>query len=860
MVSRSDKEKPKPLEKLTVAQRCKPMRVAKAPRKPRTHKVKQGAPPKLSASQKRKLVRLYLFTNLSWKSMSDLVLHFGSKNVEKRALQYVLQGLLGSQYNQMRPREVDSRRKRRSQIQKLKGMKPIQGAQHTAVEMQNQPTRLNEHRATNDHLDHIGYPNQFDFLIRDVDHDYQNANLLNQGLEVLTSSVLTSDPTCSPLGPPLKALSAPGLLHDTNTCTGEFSSATHTESIDPAIPNPDPSFGTYFEEHLVEHDLFEFIDQSNVSPIPGSVAPAPESSFNTRTSIASSAEKVRGSSRPRKLHQQDTDSVIDGLNLRGSNLSDLISRLSKCSEDEKRFVNDLLKHYSVSTLSSITNSIHSNPSLSVRQEAECSYTPPSVLVVQPQRRQRHPMPVEILDLPGDFITSKINTFSHHVACKKSYDTYFPASTHSQSNHYCESCCTGMLSTDDIVRLCIPLAVIDFKRGLPAQQIWSEGGELWVDRFGNTALHIAAALGAKYDQLRGIMSAGVSVHEVNSAGQTFMHVLRPRHMCRQAMFSLSHLLEKEGFDFRQLDVLGQTFLDHFASCGIDPLDFALCWIEPCLKFNEHKDQVIGNSFASELFITSGGSREQWEALGWCASWTADNRPACGHHPHLDELGHELYVFKCLVASALDPLRSYKNYRDRLGRSCLHIATSQECACSDSVQLNEHLKLVQDLLSAGHNPDVRDVFGETTLMRAIVSSDCETLYHEELFSKKKCYNQIIEELLNYGANINARNPEGETALHVSVELGRISATQILLRRGANIHARDSKGRGVLAVGIPAWGRAMRNDGRHAKISACMALAVDAGAVASPTLFQEWDMWKVKSPYQVSQERSVRPSFCT
>ena len=66
---------------LAVAGRCKPMKVEK-PRKPREHKVKQGTPPKLSASQKRKLVRLYLYTDLGWKDISKLVVYFGQKAIQ----------------------------------------------------------------------------------------------------------------------------------------------------------------------------------------------------------------------------------------------------------------------------------------------------------------------------------------------------------------------------------------------------------------------------------------------------------------------------------------------------------------------------------------------------------------------------------------------------------------------------------------------------------------------------------------------------------------------------------------------------------------------------------------------------------
>ncbi|KAL8812144.1 MAG: hypothetical protein Q9200_001261 [Gallowayella weberi] len=822
MDSRSPKEIPTPLETLTVAQRCKPMRVAKTPRKPRTHKVKQGAPPKLSASQKRKLVRLYLYTNLSWKSISTLVLHFGSKNVEKRALQYVLQGFLGSQYNQMRPRDVDSRRKRRSQIQKLKEMKSIQGSQHTTTEAQTQPTKTNWHRPTDEDLDHVGYPNDFDFLIGDIDHEYQKANPLSQGLEAPSSSVITSDPTCSPLGPPLKALSAADLLDDTNIHTGDFSSAAHTESLDSYIPIlDDPPFGTHFEEYSVEHDLPEFIHLSNVSPRPGSTVLAAESSPKMSTSIVSSTKNRTGSSRPRTLHQRDTDSVIDGLNLRGSNLSGLINRLSRCSEDERRFINDLLKRCSVSTLSSITNSINSNPSLSFTQETKRSDTRTQSLTQKTKRsdarKRSQLLRLPPLDLPGDFITSKINTFSHHVACNMEHINA-PRSSGSRFKYYCSGCCMDRLSRDD-VRLCIPLAVTDFKWGVPAQRIWSEGGENWVDRFGNTALHIAAALGAQYDQLQSIMQAGVSVHEVNSAGQTFMHLLSPRSMRWTDMFSLSDDLEQQRFDFSQLDVLGQTFLDHFASCGIRPLDL------------------------------------HYVALLYNCSSKAEGQESNGRQQGGMRRGLQTIAPLLLRASAVNSLRSYKDYRDRLGNSCLHIAIIEGHTYSDSFHMKEHVKLVEDLLGAGHSPDHRDVFGATPLMYALLHA-VEGPCYRTLCREKMCYDHIIEELLNYGANVNARNHFGETPLHLSVALGIISATQILLRRGANVHARESEGRGVLAVGRRAQHDAIKltDEGGHARITACIALAVDAGAIASPNPFQEWDMWKPKSPYQLSKEGAI------
>ena len=59
----------------------KPVRVEK-PKKKRVNKVKQGAPPKHSASQKRKLTRLHLYTSLTWEDILKLVMVFGDKNIK----------------------------------------------------------------------------------------------------------------------------------------------------------------------------------------------------------------------------------------------------------------------------------------------------------------------------------------------------------------------------------------------------------------------------------------------------------------------------------------------------------------------------------------------------------------------------------------------------------------------------------------------------------------------------------------------------------------------------------------------------------------------------------------------------------
>ncbi|KAI4224268.1 MAG: hypothetical protein L6R40_008460 [Gallowayella cf. fulva] len=834
MVSRSDKEKAKPLASLAVAQRCKPMKVAKAPRKPRTHKVKQGAPPKLSVSQKRKLVRLYVFTNLSWKSISALVLHFGSKNVEKRALQYVLQGFFSLHYNQMRPRDVNSKRKRMSQVRKLRDMRMTRSHQNTMAEALDPPARKSPHQPTQDHFDHINYPNEFDFLLGDLEED-QNGDAPGRDFMLSNFSVTAADAPPFQLGPTLQSLTDSSLSENANISTNNPSSTALTEFSSPTPSLLDlPSFGTCSENYSPELTFLDCDDPYDVSLGLGLITPAADPLPNLSTSPASLRRNETGPSRPRESQRRETQKGTNRASSRRSDLGPLIDRLPK-SSPEKSFIIELLDSSSNSSTSPITPSIDSYSTMSSVRKAGPSDTQVPAHFMRSTSYTRHPVQ---LAMPGDFITSKINTFSHHICC----------TAKDRRNHrstYCDGCCMTTIDMEESVRLRIPFTIMQYKRGLPLNLFGLEGAEPWVDRFGNTALHMAAAWGANYHQLRGIVQAGVSVHEVNSAAQTFMHVLDTQRLTMKDMFSLRRDLEQQKFDFRQLDVCGQTFVDCLPRDRSDPVDFARCWLEHYLEFRRLEDHNnTSNSFIHKLFIKHGGSREQWKELEREFLWNPDRHPA---HPHQHlSIGAPGSLSK-LLNTSIDSLGSYKHYRGHRGRSCLHDAVDSglntdfyELRQDDFVEQARRLQLVKDLLSAGYGADDRDDHGETPLMLAIRALGS--------------HNEIIEELLASGANVDARNANGEAALHISVKLGDMAATRILLSQGANVYVRDSKGRSVLAVGEEAQHRA-KTDGRlYAGITACFVLAMDAGAITSSSLFDEWDMPKVKSPYQSSQEKDA------
>lgn len=80
-----------------------------------------------------------------------------------------------------------------------------------------------------------------------------------------------------------------------------------------------------------------------------------------------------------------------------------------------------------------------------------------------------------------------------------------------------------------------------------------------DAFGNSALHIAAAL-SKVGELESLINLGADVNSVNSSGQTFLHLAAEKEIGDFNEISfLLRIARTHGFDFRQLDYLGQSVL-------------------------------------------------------------------------------------------------------------------------------------------------------------------------------------------------------------------------------------------------------------------------------------------------------------
>ena len=479
-----------------------------------------------------------------------------------------------------------------------------------------------------------------------------------------------------------------------------------------------------------------------------------------------------------------------------SSLSVLVDRLSKCSLGEKVFIKDTLRRFSASTVSSGSNSSVYRALTQVAADSDNSksFTPATLA------RRRPAL------LPGDFVTSNVNTFWSHIACR----TF--KSFRCNSMIFCESCCYQDHDGQGIRETwCIPFAVIRYKRSLKPEdwldrgnRLWCDrGNPWWVDRFGNTSLHIAAALGATCEELQDIMrkGAGKIIHITNTASQTFMHLLKPRLMSSGNLLCLTDYLRERNFKFDHRDVRGHTFIDCLESRGEN---IAKCW-----------PTSIVYSLRKELYDDGKTAKvvPPWSDK-WSDAWSYSGSTS------LCEL---LKVPKHILSR-------FKHFEDFHGRNCLHVTVSNTeipADVTEQILADSRLSLVRDLLSIGIGLDQHDNWGETPLMTHI-----RTVPEQD---------DIILELLHSGADINARNEKGETALHLSVRLGDTVGIKALLAQRAtvNVHVRNWEGQGLLAVAAKAAHSAKDDVGLYAKITTCMALAIDSGAIMTPTLFDEWDL---------------------
>jgi ankyrin repeat protein len=390
------------------------------------------------------------------------------------------------------------------------------------------------------------------------------------------------------------------------------------------------------------------------------------------------------------------------------------------------------------------------------------------------------------------------------------------------------------------------------------------GEL--DTFGNSILHIAAALGSPPNYLLSLIVKGANVKHLNNGNQTFLHVtyLNDDRLVDEFQHLLRSLVRR-GFNFHQRDDNGQTPL-HWLTQPSIPIS-TLRGIVDSLKLNAIdlptcRDN-IGCNVADQLeqknlkpwdraevgFQPSPLGLDFANAYGSSRSASLDEtRTTASRLDYYERQNiqtiedlqrYELHadLLRTIVRAGEDP-----QFEDSDGRNGLHCLAevlldlpvpglSSAEASTPAVQpaFIRRENYLHSLLGGGVDPNSYDRHGITPFMAFVA--------HKRDEEDEALTTRLLTLLVEGGANIHRRNRNGETALHIAVKLGRRAATKFLLAKGANVHARTSTGSGVVALGSKYSGRAIHDNVLYAQINLCICLVASAGAASEPTVLNEW-----------------------
>jgi ankyrin repeat protein len=383
-----------------------------------------------------------------------------------------------------------------------------------------------------------------------------------------------------------------------------------------------------------------------------------------------------------------------------------------------------------------------------------------------------------------------------------------------------------------------------------------------DIFGNSPLHIAAALGKSLEYLLHLLDLNANMHALNNGNQNFLHLLQPVSIENfYNLYDLLNELQAKKFNFHQRDDHGQTPL-HLITRPWIPLavlDATAAWlyylkIIPPLSRDNLGRTITGQLTEGDVNKSEITRLQQQVDDSFrvsrisCEFAVEDAEVSClsnyGNQTSIETM-EDLLVYEQHADLLRTIVKSceFPQFEDTNGRNGLHCLAEarnlplpstvpRHKAASDiTLSSSRREAYLKDLILVGVDADNHDHLGLTPLMAFIL--------HIRDDEDDEATTRILSRLCNAGASINRRNREGETPLHIAVKMGSRAATKFLISRKANVHARDRKGMGIVALGMEQSKGATQDEGLYARIMLCVSLVIDAGAVSAPTTLQEWTL---------------------
>jgi ankyrin repeat protein len=359
-----------------------------------------------------------------------------------------------------------------------------------------------------------------------------------------------------------------------------------------------------------------------------------------------------------------------------------------------------------------------------------------------------------------------------------------------------------------------------------------------DPAGQTILHLAAAEG-NVQAVDSILNAGNSINERDNQGKTALDLALER-TDSQAHAETAERLIREGADSENplfpyfAPAVRSANYDIRTSSGIAPLHFTAqegyagyvgFLIDKGADVNIkspsgttplHEAARSGNISIMEMLLENGAEINTQDAKG----------NSVLHIAIPPETNQEaLYLFLFYGANP--------NLKDEHGDSPLHIA----------IMLNRGPEIIRSLLENGADVSIHNIEGKTPLFLAVEAGRAQYIsplleYHSDIFAvdnsgitpleraihdpdilplliteetvlqndnagntilhvavRNHSDPETIDLILDRNARINARNKEGDTALHLAVRQNDQQTGELLIRRGANIFDPNASGESPL-----------------------------------------------------------------
>lgn len=543
---------------------------------------------------------------------------------------------------------------------------------------------------------------------------------------------------------------------------------------------------------------------------------------------------------------------------------DIKRRVSDCSAHYVLQLCSLIKEYTIS-MSSDDDGLSSGrrPSAALSEGSE-----PAVPDFETSAEAYEAFPDPGFALPGDFLTA------HTRSCAD-----FPGQQHGKGNCWCSI--AKDTSTDQNSWL-LPTGEPSPRVRQILEHPPSENVSL-VDSFGNTPLHLFAALGGYQETLCGMVARAShgSLRAVNTGGQTFLHVLNLEWFVDFSGPStplkrlLGHIRASCPEILYETDVYGRTFFHRAHSVIRDPPALAnlISLFNPTLAsrrdafgFNPVPDPDVTSQ---SPYIPPRRTDSPSPLVKDIARSNPSSRPPSSasegsflaYHARLVRVIQSSYTnpliedaegrngLHCLAEAILNQQTMDRHVRSSSSSSASPASTSRPLkrkldsktpspapgatATSNSPKtstpedtLPTRLRHLHSLLhpSVSLSLSHYDKRGYTPLMAFIEHIP------DDQDDKAKTLQAILETLVRAGggggganSTTEARNRRGETALLMAARLGRKVALATLLEMGASVAARDAHGRGLLEVldGEVRGAKAREDVSLYARLEACRVL---------------------------------------